>query len=47
MLSGGSMNPLLNFLISIPLAMVVGYFLNILVEKPVLKYFEVKSRGLK
>ena len=47
MLFGGSMNPVANFLITIPLAMVVGYFLNIMVEKPVLKYFEVKSRGLK
>lgn len=43
MLFGGSMNPVENFLISIPFAIVVGYFLNIIVEKPVLKHFEVKG----
>lgn len=39
MLFGGSMNPVANFLISIPFVMAVGFLLNILIEKPVLKHF--------
>lgn len=38
MLFGGSMNPLTNFLISIPLAVATGFFLNIAVERPILNY---------
>lgn len=37
MLFGGSMNPILNFFISIPFVLMAGYLLNILVEKPLFK----------
>ena len=37
MLFGGSMNPMLNFLIVLPIDIVLAYILYILVEKPVIK----------
>ena len=45
MLFGGSMFPLLNFLITLPLAVFFGLLLNILVEKPLMRKF--KERNLR
>lgn len=39
-LYGGSMNPMNNFLISIPFIILMGYVLNILVEQPILRKYK-------
>lgn len=47
MLFGGSMTPWLNFFMTLPLALIGGFLLNILVEKPLMRRVKPQERTAK